>query len=39
VELTFAKRATLPDPSGLFTASLKRNAMRAIDIRQGDPDS
>ena len=36
VKLTFAKGATLPDPCGLFNASLVGNAMRAIDIRQGD---
>jgi len=36
VKLTFAKGATLPDPSGLFNASLEGNAMRAPDIRQGD---
>jgi hypothetical protein len=36
VKLTFAKGATLPDPSGLFNASLEGNAMRAIDIRQGE---
>ena len=36
VKLTFAKGAALPDPSGLFNASLQGNAMRAIDIRQGD---
>lgn len=36
VKLTFAKGALLPDPAGLFNASLKGNAMRAIDIRQGE---
>jgi hypothetical protein len=36
VKLTFAKGAMLPDPSGLFNASLQGNAMRAIDIRRGD---
>jgi hypothetical protein len=34
VKLTFAKGALLPDPAGLFNASLKGNAMRAIDIRE-----
>ena len=36
VKLTFAKGAALPDPSGLFNASLDGNARRAIDIRAGD---
>jgi hypothetical protein len=36
VKLTFAKGAMLPDPAGLFNASLEGNAMRAIDIRQGE---
>lgn len=36
VKLTFAKGALLPDPSGLFNASLAGNAMRAIDIREGN---
>lgn len=36
VKLTCAKGASLPDPSGLFKASLEVNAMRAIDIREGD---
>jgi hypothetical protein len=35
VKLTFAKGASLPDPSGLFNASLEGNTRRAIDIRQG----
>jgi hypothetical protein len=35
VKLTFAKGASLPDPSGLFNASLDGNARRAIDIREG----
>jgi hypothetical protein len=39
VKLTFAKGASLPDPSGLFNSSLDGNARRAIDIRAGDrPD-
>lgn len=35
VKLTFAHGASLPDPSGLFNASLDGNARRAIDIREG----
>lgn len=36
VKLTFAKGATLPDPKGLFNASLAGNTRRAIDIREGE---
>jgi hypothetical protein len=36
VKLTFAKGAALPDPSGLFNASLDGNARRAIDIHDGE---
>lgn len=36
VKLTFAYGASLPDPSGLFNASLEGNLRRAIDIREGD---
>jgi hypothetical protein len=36
VKLTFAKGASLPDPMGLFNASLDGNARRAIDIFEGD---
>ncbi len=36
VKLTFAKGAALPDPSGLFNASLDGNVRRAIDIREGE---
>lgn len=36
VKLTFAKGASLPDPSGLFNASLEGNTRRAIDLRQGE---
>jgi hypothetical protein len=36
VKLTFAKGASLPDPTGLFNASLDGNTRRAIDIREGD---
>ncbi|WP_148715262.1 DUF1801 domain-containing protein [Chitinolyticbacter meiyuanensis] len=32
VKLTFAKGASLPDPVGLFNASLEGNVRRAIDI-------
>jgi hypothetical protein len=36
VKLTFHKGASLPDPAGLFNASLEGGARRAIDIRQGE---
>src|SRR3954469_6642022 len=36
VKLTFAKGASLDDPSGLFNSSLEGNTRRAIDIRQGE---
>jgi hypothetical protein len=36
VKLTFAKGASLPDPAGLFNASLEGNTRRAIDIHEGD---
>lgn len=36
VKLTFAKGASLPDPSGLFNASLDAGTRRAIDIREGE---
>jgi hypothetical protein len=36
VKLTFAKGASLKDPSGLFNASLEGNTRRAIDIHEGD---
>lgn len=35
VKLTFAKGAALPDPAGLFNASLEGNTRRAIDIGEG----
>jgi hypothetical protein len=35
VKLTFHKGAALPDPEGLFNASLEGNARRAIDIQEG----
>jgi hypothetical protein len=36
VKLTFAKGASLGDPSGLFNSSLEGNTRRAIDIHEGD---
>ena len=36
VKLTFARGASLPDPSRLFNASLDGNMRRAIDIREGE---
>jgi hypothetical protein len=36
VKLTFAKGASLPDPKGLFNASLEGNMRRAIDFHEGD---
>jgi len=36
VKLTFAKGASVPDPKGLFNASLEGATRRAIDLRQGD---
>jgi hypothetical protein len=36
VKLTFAKGASLKDPSGLFNASLEGTTRRAIDFREGD---
>ena len=36
VKLTFAKGASLNDPSGLFNSSLEGNVRRAIDIREGE---
>jgi hypothetical protein len=37
VKLTFAKGASLPDPSRLFNSSLEGSTRRAIDIHEGDP--
>lgn len=34
VKLTFAHGAALPDPAGLFNASLEGNTRRAIDLRE-----
>jgi hypothetical protein len=36
VKLTFAKGASLDDPSGLFNSSLEGNTRRAIDFREGE---
>ena len=36
VKMTFAKGATLPDPSRLFNSSLEGNVRRAIDIHEGE---
>ncbi len=36
VKMTFAKGASLPDPSRLFNASLEGHTRRAIDFREGD---
>jgi hypothetical protein len=36
VKVTFAKGASLPDPSRLFNSSLEGNARRAIDFHEGD---
>jgi len=36
VKMTFAKGASLKDPSGLFNSSLEGNARRAIDFHEGD---
>jgi hypothetical protein len=34
--MTFAKGASLADPSGLFNSSLEGNTRRAIDFHAGD---
>jgi len=36
VKTTFAKGASLEDPSGLFNSSLEGNTRRAIDFHEGD---
>jgi hypothetical protein len=36
VKLTFARGASLEDPTGLFNSSLGGGTRRAIDIREGD---
>jgi hypothetical protein len=37
VKLSFMAGASLPDPAGLFNASLDGNTRRAIDFHDGDP--
>jgi len=36
VKLTFARGASLEDPSKLFNSSLEGNTRRAIDLREGE---
>ena len=36
VKVTFAKGASLDDPSGLFNSSLEGNTRRAIDVHESD---
>jgi hypothetical protein len=36
VKLTFARGASIPDPSHLFNASLEGKTRRAIDIHEGE---
>ncbi|MEA3054369.1 MAG: hypothetical protein QOG72_3272 [Sphingomonadales bacterium] len=36
VKATFARGASLPDPSNLFNASLEGNTRRAVDLREGE---
>jgi len=36
VKMTFAKGASLKDPSGLFNSSLEGSTRRAIDFHEGD---
>lgn len=36
VKLTFARGASLPDPTHLFNSSLEGNTRRAIDIQEGE---
>jgi hypothetical protein len=36
VKLTFARGAALPDPAGLFNASLDAGTRRAIDLHEGE---
>src|SRR6266545_318708 len=36
VKITFARGASLPDPSRLFNSSLEGNTRRAIDIHEGE---
>jgi hypothetical protein len=36
VKMTFAKGASLEDPSGIFNSSLEGNTRRAIDVHEGE---
>lgn len=36
VKVTFAKGAALPDPTGVFNASLDAGTRRAVDVREGE---
>ena len=36
MKMTFAKGASLDDPSDLFNSSLEGNTRRAIDLHEGD---
>ncbi len=36
VKLTFAKGASVDDPTGIFNASLDAGTRRALDLREGD---
>jgi hypothetical protein len=36
VKITFARGASLDDPTGLFNSSLEGNTRRAIDLHEGD---
>jgi hypothetical protein len=36
VKLTFARGASIPDPSSLFNSSLEGNTRRAIDVHEGE---
>ena len=36
VKATFAKGASLPDPAGVFNASLDAGTRRAVDVREGE---
>ena len=36
VKVTFAKGASLPDPAGVFNASLDAGTRRAVDLTEGD---
>ncbi len=36
VKLTFARGAALPDPKGLFNATLDGNVRRALELHEGD---